>query len=247
VGGQLFANASRSSEPPLLLELNSLTVPGFVDVDAQDAWQLEVGTRGRSGGVEWSVAAYDVELRHEILNVNVQPFPGAPFTVPAYRNADRTRHYGVETGLGFTLPGPLLTRAGGGDRLGVRVAYTFARYRFVRDAQYAGNQVPGAPGHVLQGELAYRHPSGLTLKPNVEWVPRKYFVDSGNTATNEGWTVFGARAELLVPRVRSTLFVEARNLTDARYSPAVQVDDASGRYFNPADGRSVYVGVRWQP
>ncbi|MFL5540106.1 MAG: TonB-dependent receptor domain-containing protein [Longimicrobiaceae bacterium] len=247
VGGQLFANASRTSEPPLLLELNSLTVPGFVDVDAQDAWQFEVGTRGRRGGVEWNVAAYDVELRDEILNQNVQPFPGAPFTVPTYRNAERTRHYGVETGLGYTLPAALLTAAGGGDRLGARIAYTFARYRFVRDAGLTGNDIPGAPGHVLQGELVYRHPIGLTLRPNVEWVPSEYFVDSGNTAKNEGWMVFGARAELLVARLKATAFVEARNLTDVRYSPSVQVDDAAGRFFNPADGRSLYAGVRWQP
>jgi iron complex outermembrane receptor protein len=247
VGGQLFANASRSYEPPLLLEINNLTVPGLVDVRAQDAWQMEVGTRGRRGGVEWNVAAYDVELRDEILNVNVRPFPDAPFTVPTYRNAGRTRHYGVETGLGYTLPGAVLTRAGGGDRLGARLAWTFARYRFVRDSLYAGNDLPGAPRHVLQAELVYRHPVGLTLRPNVEWVPRRYFVDSGNTASNQGWTVFGARAELLVPRVKSSLFVEARNLTDERYSPAVQVDDAAGRFFNPADGRSLYVGARWQP
>jgi iron complex outermembrane receptor protein len=247
VSGQLFANASRSYEPPLMLEINSLTVPGFVDVDAQDAWQLEVGTRGRSAGLDWSVAAYDVELSDEILNQNVQPFPNAPFTVPTYRNADRTRHYGVETGLGYTLPGALLTRAGGGDRLGARVAYTWARYRFVRDSLYTGNQIPGAPEHVVQAELVYRHPVGLTLRPSLEWVPAKYFVDSGNTATNGGWTVLGARAEVLVARLHSTLSVEARNLTNERYSPAVQVDDAAGRYYNPADGRSLYVGVRWQP
>jgi len=247
VSGQVFANASRSYEPPLMLELNNLTVPGFVDVDAQDAWQLEVGTRGRSGGAEWNVAAYDVELRDEILNQNVQPFPNAPFTVPTYRNAERTRHYGVETGLGYTLPGALLTRAGGGDRLGARVAYTWARYRFIRDSLHGGNDIPGAPEHVVQAELVYRHPIGLTLRPNLEWVPRKYFVDSGNTATNQGWTVLGARAELVVQRLRSTVSVEARNLTGERYSPSVQVDDASGRFFNPADGRSLYAGVRWQP
>ena len=247
VSGQLFANASRTYEPPLMLEINSLAVPGFVDLDAQDAWQLEVGTRGRSGGVEWNLAAYDVELRDEILNRNVQPFPNAPFTVPTYRNAERTRHYGVETGVGYTLPAALLTRAGGGDRLGARVAYTWARYRFVRDSLYAGNAIPGAPEHVVQAELVYRHPAGLTLRPSVEWVPGKYFVDSGNTASNEGWTVLGARAEMVVQGLRSTVFVEARNLTDARYSPAVQVDDAAGRYFNPADARSLYVGVRWQP
>jgi iron complex outermembrane recepter protein len=97
--GQVYLNASRSYEAPLLLELNSLAVPGFIGLRGQDAWQFEIGTRGRRGLVAWDVAAYDVELRDEILNVNVQPFPGAPFTVPTYRNAERTRHRGIEAGI----------------------------------------------------------------------------------------------------------------------------------------------------
>jgi iron complex outermembrane receptor protein len=46
-GAQLFANASRSFEPPLLLELNSLAVPGFIPLEGQSAWQYEIGVRGR--------------------------------------------------------------------------------------------------------------------------------------------------------------------------------------------------------
>jgi iron complex outermembrane receptor protein len=247
VSGQLFANASRSYEPPLLLELNSLTVPGLVELEAQDAWQFELGSRGRHAGLDWDVALYDVELRNELLNRNTPPYAGAPFTVPTYRNARRTRHYGVETGVGYTLPWALLTPAHGGDRLGVRLAHTFGRYRFVDDGAFSGKQIPGAPQHVLQGELAYRHPSGLTLRPSLEWVPGSYFVDSGNTVRNQGWTVLNLRAELLVQRLRSTVFVEGRNLTNTVYSPAVQVDDGAGRFFNPADPRSLYAGVRWQP
>ena len=46
----------------------------------------------------WDVSVYDIELWDEIQNVNVQPFPGAPFTIPRYRNIDRSRHTGVEVG-----------------------------------------------------------------------------------------------------------------------------------------------------
>ena len=76
VDGQFYGNASRSFEPPLLLELNSLTVPGFIALDGQSAWQFELGFRGSRDGVAWDVAAYDIELENEILNLNVQPFPG---------------------------------------------------------------------------------------------------------------------------------------------------------------------------
>jgi iron complex outermembrane receptor protein len=244
---QLYGNASRSFEPPLLLELNSLTLPGFIDLEGQAAWQFELGVRGRRGGLGWDVTAYDVELQDEILNVNVQPFPGAPFTVPTYRNAPRTRHYGLEAGFDATLPRRLLTDAAGGDRLGLRLAYTFARHSFVEDETFDGNQIPGQPEHVLQLETEYRHPAGFSIAPGVEWVPSGYFVNSGNTVRNDGWAVLGVRGEWELPGHGVTVFAAVRNLTDQVYSPAVTVDDAAGRFFLPADGRSVYGGIRWTP
>jgi iron complex outermembrane recepter protein len=240
--GQLFANASRSSEPPLLLELNSLAVPGFIDLRAQDAWQFEVGTRGRRGAVGWDASVYDIELRNEILNINVQPFSGAPFTVPTYRNSPRTRHYGVELGLDARAPGHLLSAA---DALTARVAYTYGRNRFVRDSSFAGNTIPGAPTHHLTAELRYAHPSGLSLTPTAEWAPGTYFVNSANTASNRGWFILGVRAEWAVPAARLSVFAAAQNLTGQRRSPSVQVDNANARYFEPMDARSFYVGARW--
>ena len=232
--GQVYANVSRSSEPPLLLELNSLTVPGFIDLDAQSAWQTELSMRGAARGLRWDLAAYHVELRDEILNLNVPPFPEAPFTVPTYRNVPRSRHYGLEAGAEARLP------------VGVaRVAYTFARYRFVSDSLYRGNELPGAPRHHLQAQLRLQHRSGLSLTPSVEWVPSAYFVDSGNTETNAGWATLGLRAEYTVPRIGLTAFAAGQNLTDTRYAASVQVDNGAGRSFEPADGRSFYAGFQW--
>jgi iron complex outermembrane receptor protein len=241
---RLFANASRAYEPPLLLELNSLTVPGFVDLRGQNAWQFEVGTRGQAGHLSWDLSLYDVELSDEILNVNVTPFPGAPFTVPTYRNAERTRHYGVEAGMGMTLPSTVFTRRDGGDALALRVAYTFARYRFVRDSLFDGNQIPGAPTHYLSAELRYAHPAGLTIAPVLEWVPTSYVVNSGNTDRTGAWATLGLRAEWTLASGGLTLFAEGRNLTNTRYAATVQVDNAARQYLEPADGRSVYAGLR---
>ncbi len=240
----VFANASRAYEPPLLLELNSLTVPGFIDLRGQDAWQFEIGTRGRHGHASWDLSFYDVELSDEILNLNVQPFPGASFSVPTYRNADRTRHYGVEAGLGLTLPSTVFTRQAGGDALALRLAYTFAKYHYVRDSLFDERNIPGAPAHYIAAELRYAHPAGLVVAPIVEWVPQSYFVNSENTARNGAWATLGVRAEWTLARAGLTVFAEGRNLTDTRYSGSVQVDNAARQYFEPADGRSVYAGLR---
>ena len=91
-GTQLFANASRTVEPPLLLELTSFgNAGGFNDLRAQAAWQYEAGARRASANRSWEVSVYDIELRDEIVNLNIAPFPGATFTVPTYRNVERSR------------------------------------------------------------------------------------------------------------------------------------------------------------
>ncbi|MGH7542404.1 MAG: TonB-dependent receptor domain-containing protein [Gemmatimonadota bacterium] len=245
VEGQVFGNVSRSFEPPLLIELNSLTVPGFVDLEGQDAWQIELGTRGRRGDLEWQLAAYDIELEDEILNVNVRPFLDAAFTVPSYRNALRTRHYGLEAGIEYAAAAPAPGGEEGGP-LGFRLAYTLGRYEFVEDPDFEGNEIPGAPTHVVQAEVVLRHPVGLTVRPNLEWVPDATFLDSANTVTNDGWAALDVRGEWRLDEAGLVVFAEARNLTDEVYSPAMTVDDAAGRYFQPADGRSLYAGIRWE-
>ncbi|HZA93797.1 MAG TPA: TonB-dependent receptor [Gemmatimonadales bacterium] len=245
IQGQIYANASRSFEPPLLLELNSLAVPGFIDLSGQDAWQFELGVRGHTGAVAWDIAGFDVELKNEILNLNVQPFPDAPFTVPTYRNSPRTRHYGVEAGMQFDMLNGILARGSQQDGARLRLAYTFARYRFVKDAEHQGNDIPGAPEHHIQAEMRYQHPSGFSVAPRLEWVPKSYFINSENSASNRGWATWGVRAEQHMPNLSLTAFAAAENLTNTRYSGSVQVDNAAGRSFEPADGRAFYIGFRW--
>jgi iron complex outermembrane receptor protein len=232
---KLFANASRMFEPPLLLELNSLTQPGFIDLVGQSAWQFELGTRGRQGAIGWDLSLYDVELHHEILNENVTPFPGAAFTVPTYRNAPRSRHYGVELGVEASM-----------GSLSTRLAYTYGRYRFVDDAQYGDNDIPGAANHLINASVTVAAPAGIRVTPSLEWAPHRFFVNSANTVTNEGWFMLGARAEWDVPHLGGNVFAEVRNLTNTVRSLSVQVDNAAGRYFEPSDRRAFYVGMRWE-
>jgi len=243
---QIFGNASHSFEPPLLLELNSLTVPGYIPLEGQGAWQYELGVRGRRFGLSWDLSAYDVELKNEILNINVQPFPNAPFTVPTYRNSPKTRHSGLEAGLSYQLPGAVFVRGEVADHLTLRTSYTLARYTFVSDPNYEGNDIPGAPSQVMSTELKYTHPSGFSLAPSVEWIPQSYFLDSQNTIKNDGWTNLSLRAEWAT-QYGMTLFAAGQNLADRRFSQSVQVDNAAGKYFEPADGRSFYAGLRWSP
>jgi iron complex outermembrane receptor protein len=243
---QLYGNASRSYEPPLILEL---TAPGQIggdlsQLDPQRAWQFELGTRGTIGErLLWDLSIYDIELRDEIQNVNVQPFPGAPFTIPRFRNIERSRHWGVE--FGFNM---LIAKSLGqlDDSLRLLHSYTFSRFVFVNDRNFGNNDIPGAPRHFIRSELRYDHPSGVWFAPGIESVPQSYFVNSENMVRASAHTLFNIRTGYKYKPANLDLLFEARNLADKTYAAAVAVDDANGRFYQPGDGRSFFGGVRWK-
>jgi iron complex outermembrane receptor protein len=251
-GVQVFGNASRAYEPPLMLEL---TAPGQIggdlsQLEAQKAWQFEVGTRGVvADWLAWDVAVYDIELWDEIRNVNVQPFPFAPFTIPRFVNIPRSRHTGVEAGGDVRLVKDLAARMGlgsGGDSLRVRVAYTWSRFVFVDDPTFDGNRLPGAPEHFVRAELRYDHWCGFWIAPGVEVVPHGYYVTSANDARTQAYTLFNVRMGYTYKPWRLEVYFEGRNLTDATYASSVVVDSANRRFFEPGDGRAFYGGVAWR-
>jgi len=249
---QVYGNASRAYEPPLMLEL---TAPGQIGGDlslleAQKSWQFEVGTRGTwRDWVRWDVSVYDIELWDEIQNVNVPPFPGAPFTIPRFQNIDRSRHTGVEVGADVVVVRDIATRLGlgrMGDALRARVAYTWSRFVFVDDPVFDNNDLPGAPEHFVNTEIRYDHASGFWFAPGVEIVPRGYFVDSANTTRTPSYTLVNVKLGYEYKPWNLGLFFEGRNLGDKRFVSAVQVDDANRNYFFPGDGRGFYGSVAWR-
>jgi iron complex outermembrane receptor protein len=253
-GVQVYANASHAYEPPLLLEL---TAPGQIpgnlgDLEAQKAWQFELGTRGTLGPrVTWDVAVYDIELWDEIQNVNVRPFPGAPFTIPRYRNIDRSRHTGAEVGFDLLLVDDIAPRLGlgtTGDSLRLRAAYTWSRFKFVDDPTFGNNDLPGAPRHFLRTELRYTHGSGAWLAPGIEVVPTGHHVNSENTRRDrtDAYALVNVRAGYDYAPWKLGVFFEARNLADTTYTSSVVVDAANRRFYEPGDGRAFYGGLEWR-
>ncbi len=249
---QVYGNVSHTYEPPLILEL---TAPGQIggnlhQLKAQKACQFEIGTRGKLGPrLMWDLAVYDIELWDEIQNVNVRPFPGAPFTIPRYQNIDRSRHLGVEVGGTLLLlddVGRQIGLGSIGDILALRLAYTWSRFVFVDDARFGNHHLPGAPQHFIHSELRYDHPVGFWIAPGVESVPAGYPVNSDNSAQTDPYTLFSLRLGYDYKPWNVSAFFEARNMTDRRYAAAVTVDDANGRFFLPGDGRAFYGGVSWR-
>jgi len=251
---QVYGNASRAYEPPLLLEITS---PGQLSSDLrllnpQKAWQFEIGTRSTTNEwLWWDMAVYDIELWDEIQNVNIQPFPNAPFTIPRFRNIDRSRHLGAEFAVDALLVKDVNRLLGGytlGDTLRLRTAYTWSHFVFVDDVNFGNNDIPGAPEHALYSELRYNNPLGFWFAPNVQVIPTGYFANSENTVRTNPYTLVNLRFGYQYKPWNLDLFFEARNLIDKDYMSGVIVDDANGRFIEPGDGRAFYGGIsyRWQ-
>lgn len=242
---QVFGDITRSRDVPDfsdLVQQNALRTT-FVPLAAQRAWTYEAGTRGRIDRLAWDVTLYRSEIRDELINFSINPglnIPAATF------NAPRTRHQGVEAAFSLDLARDL---AGAGDRLVVSQVWTHNDFRFVGDPVFGSNRIAGIPRDVLRTVLAYAHPSGFHVAPSVDWVPTGAFADHANTLQVPGYALFNIEAGFDF-RNGVSVFVDARNLTDARtVSDIAVVTNAASvaggpAAFYPGVGRSVFGGVR---
>jgi iron complex outermembrane receptor protein len=229
---QVFANLSRSVEPPTFSELVQFPVVGFVPLDAQRAWTAEVGSRGESGRFTWDITGYWSWLKGEMLQFITNPtIPAATF------NADKTTHRGIEAGAGVMVM----------DELALRLVYAFNDFRFRNDAQYGDNKIAGLPRHIARIEASYSHDCGLTLTPSVEWAMSRAYVDFANSMTTPRYAIFNLAASWR-HEDGWRLYLDARNLANKHYvsdiGTVVNATTApSLNVFYPGDGRSVYAGV----
>ena len=230
-GDQLFANLTRSVEPPNFGSL-SPTNAGFAPVKAQKAVTLEAGARGGRASFRWDVTFYRAQLQDELLQYTVAPgIPASTF------NADKTIHQGLEAAVDWE------------PRKGVRLrqSLTWSDFRFEDDVQYADNRLPVVPEFFYRAELRYEHPAGWWVAPAVEWSASDIWVDYRNTTKAPAYAVLNLGGGVRLGE-RVSLFIDARNLTDARYVSNVQAQivatPASAAYW-PGDGRSVIGGVTW--
>lgn len=234
---QLFTNISRSYEPPDFSDLTQGSTSGFITLDAQEAWTLEVGTRGERGPIAWDISLYRAWLDNEILKFTTGG--GVPATG---FNADNTVHQGAEVGVGVQLGRSFLTE---GDKLKWWNAYTFSDFSFDGDSQFGDNTIPGQPAHFYNTELRYDHPDKWFASANM-LVAGEADVDFNNTFTAPGYAIIGMGAGYEINK-KMSLFFEGRNLLDKNYisnfSTAVTATGTSNLFY-AGDQRRFFGGVR---
>lgn len=245
---QVFANFSRSFEPPSFGELVRVAGGGITDLRAQRASTVEAGTRGRENRLTWDAAWYYSWVDDELLSLN------DPLGIPLGTvNADDTTHQGIELGAEIEILKGLLPSRGEEneeDRVTLRTVYNWSRFRFDDHSVFSDNQLPGIPEHSLRAYTIYEHPSGLYFGPNIEWLFKNYPVDMANILYARQFALYGVKGGWKMKNGIS-FFIEGRNLTNEVYAAATGVianaNALDSPQFFPGDGRAVYSGfeIQW--
>ena len=241
---QVFANFSRSYEPPTFLEIVRLTgsatpnpnrppVPPVVynsssnvnsgpttitisDLKAQKASTVELGTKGNIGqAFIWNVSAYHSWVKDEIFTI-------ADGSVGVGGNTVNTPYATIHRGLEAGLQSTFLTHVFSAkeDSFTLSVNYNYSDF-FFDGGELKGNQIAGIPTHYLFGALTYKHPIGIFAEVNLESLPVKTPIDHKNTLYQDPYSLVGAR--LGYKKGQWTFFLQGNNLADKVYASSYLV------------------------
>lgn len=233
----VYGNIGRGFETPTLVE-TAYRVGGTgpnLSLKPSKSLQGEIGMKLRSGRHVFDTALFTARSSDEIV----------PFTTQngrsIFQNVDKVQRRGIE----------LSWKADWG-RIGTQVAYTLldARFRqsFVNGQNLtvgAGNRLPGAPRNSLFTQVEYKPSDALTTALEMR-AESKAYVDDVNSDAAPGYAVFNLRASYAfnLGGAKMALYGRLDNLFDRNYAGSVIVNDGNGRFFEPAAGRRLFVGVR---
>jgi iron complex outermembrane receptor protein len=232
-----YANLGRGFETPTLAEIayRDLNTEGTnFSLRPSKSTQAEIGMKVRSGRHTLDLALFNALSRDEIVP---QSSTGGR---TIYQNADKVQRQGAEVSWKADWS-PVTTRVG----------YTFLDARFKSSFSSAAgtiasdNRLPGVPMHSLfadvEARVAYALTAGLEMRAES-----KAYVNDANSEAAPGYTVFNARIghETQVGPAKLYLFGRVDNIFDRKYAGSVIVNDSNGRFYEPAPGRRLFVGVR---
>jgi len=240
-GASLYANYATAFETPTTTELANRPsgAGGFnPDLEPQRTRSVEVGGRTPLfGAAALQLSLYRARVAGALIPFEVPGGPGRQF----FRNAGSVEHRGVEAGA--TL---VATRG-----VSLRTSYTYTDARFdeyvVSGVSFADKRVPGVAPHRADAVLTYAGWRGLVAELEERYLSAVPVADA-NPAGSDAPAYAVTNVRLSAPRARLAgvalvPVVGVTNLLDREYVGSVTVNAFGRRYYEPAPGRSLYVGL----
>src|SRR5438477_223592 len=237
----VYGNIGSSFETPTTTELaNSASGAGGFNptLQPQQAWNYEIGARGAiDGRLAYSMALFQADVRDALVPYEL----AAPRSY--YRNAQQSRNRGIE------LSGDLSIVSG----LDFTLAWTFSDYHYVKYSFTSGGVTHVADGRTLPG--IPKHWLHLILRANPAalrgaWIEAQqtyssdYLLsDTLSIRSSPWWTTDVRAGRDGKGGMRLAPFIGINNAFNHLYVSSVVINAARGRFYEPAPGRNVYVGL----
>ena len=243
----IYASYGRGFETPTLNELAYRPdgSAGFnTALQPARSNNYEVGAKLASSELRGTIAVFSIDTENDIV---VRTNAGGR---SAFANAAATLRRGVEASVGWEPLGSLrgLSLYASGSALRAEFSEPFLTCTAAPCTQPsvlvpAGNQLPGVPAYTGYVEAKYRLPQADLF---FEMIARsKLEVDDRNTDSAPGYVIFNLAAarSFMVGPTALRAFIRVDNVFDLKTIGSVIVNEANGRYFEPAPGRSWLAGL----
>jgi outer membrane receptor protein involved in Fe transport len=191
--------------------------------------QIEAGLRGNAGGFSYDVVVYDLTKRDDIVS---QRDSVTTFTTTV--NAGKTRHRGIEAGVGLPFAGSF--------RFDTAASYAKHTYEdwVTNIGNFSGKEIEAAPRVMTNTRLTWLPQKDARVQ--LEWVRLgNYWLDAANTQKYGGHDVFNLRVNWPLAK-DIAVNANLNNLTDRRYADSAQLS-SNQPVLSPGLPRTLYVGV----
>lgn len=228
-----YANFGTSFETPTTTELinsSSGSVGLNSDLDPQHTRGIEAGLRGRLDrfDLELDLAVFALRIRDRLLPQ--QGEDGRTW----YRNGGKNHHNGAELALTWPIDSPA----------GARISYNYGSFLF-KDAPEKNLRIPGVPSHQFHVTLYASTRSGWNAQVIFESASGMW-ADNANSVRSDGFAVvdvYLSHSNWDIGGIALRPFARVQNMMNHQYVRSMVVNAYGGRYFEPAEGRSIQAGI----
>jgi len=235
--GVLFASYTSSFETPTTTELANPDASGGFNpsLRPQMADSFEIGYKGGRENLFYEVSLFQIDLEDELIPFELAAFPGRTF----YSNAGRSDRKGLETAVSWKND----------SGFGINASFTWSDFKFdsfIDDNgnDFSGNQLPGLPKQF--GYLGFSYTTDKGFWGVLETVySGDLYANNANSANVSSYAVTNLRFTIDIPGSKWLFrsYAGINNLFDESYNNNIRINAFGSRYFEPAPGRHVYVGL----
>jgi iron complex outermembrane receptor protein len=216
----IVAKVAHGYSPPSISEMRPSTGIINRNLKAEKGWNHEITYRGKYAKFNWDVSVYQFNLDETI--VVRRAADGSDY----FTNAGSTTQQGLELSSNWKIS-PSVT---------LEQSHTWQNFRFAN-----GNFLTGTTPYQQATTLYWRHPSGLSLMQNFQFVDYQFLNDT-NAEKMGSYRLWNTK--ISYQRKKWTLWAAVDNVGDERYSSGPDLNATGGRFYNPSPGRNFHVGLQ---